>query len=541
MKGVVRKLLLVLCCALSLMACKNGGENSESWFSDLQTSTPTTTEEVREGLETLPEALELHSLELLEQFYATRNNEPAWNDEDVIAAFLDELEKAEDEGLTPSDYHGEQLQQLLQNTEDLGLEDRVKKEFLLTDSFLTYAEHLYYGKLEPQELYSLWGVHRKEIKTDSILQQALAKNELQQALESLKPTNEVYKGLKESLKEYRELKNKDSLAAKIPETGVLKPGEEDERVTAIASRLKQLGFLEESHIPGNIYGDTLKAAIERFQKEKELEPDGIIGTTTIRWLNMTNADLYKKILVNLERWRWYPRDLGEHYIMVNIPDFTLSVIKEGDTIRKHNVVAGSKARKTPVFTDTLQYIVINPEWNIPPTIQNQDVIPKASKDPSYLKNNNMTVTAPNGERLDPGSIDWSSQEVKSYRFSQSAGPANPLGRVKIIYPNQYLIYLHDTPAKALFERNDRAESSGCVRVENAIDLSAYVINDQEDWNLDRINKIISQGKTTQVKITQPIQVHHFYWTAWRNNGNTVFADDVYDLDAEVYEALAIAD
>src|SRR5690606_23786092 len=283
--------------------------------------------------------------------------------------------------------------------------------------------------------------------------------------------------------------------------------------------------------------EELEVAVKKFQEEKGLQADGKIGNSTLKELNLDNSDLYNKILVNLERWRWYPRDLGDHYIMVNVADFKLAVVKEGDTVRTHNVIAGSKERQTPVFTDTLEYIVINPQWNIPPTIQKEDIVPKASRNPSYLASNNISVTAPNGDALDPGSIDWTSSEVKNYRFSQSSGPSNPLGRVKIIYPNKYLIYLHDTPSKALFNRADRAESSGCVRVENAIDLAAYVVENQDSWDLEQIQKQIASGETKHVKIKRPIQVHHLYWTAWRGLEKTYFADDVYDLDKEVYEAL----
>lgn len=541
-KEVARNLLFVVFCLFSLWSCKNSNNNSDSWFSGFSSPPPATAEDVQEALITIASSEELFSSEDLEEFYAKRNYAPVWKEEDNTTTFLEELEKAEEEGLSPADYHGVQLQELLNNSDDLSPEERAKLELLLTDSFFKYGHDLFYGKTDPKQLYSLWGVYRKQIKLDSILDNATANTEIDEALQSLKPTNEIYTGLKKSLEEYRELKEKDTLATSVPEGKALEPGEKDERITQLATRLKQLGFLDKDYSPvENTYDDTLEAAIKKLQSERGLEADGIIGSTTLRAMNMTDTDRYNKILVNLERWRWYPRDLGEHYIMVNIPDFTLSVIKDGDTVRKHNVVAGSKARPTIVFTDTLQYIVINPTWNIPPTIQRQDVIPKASSNPSYLRNNNMTVTAPDGEQLDPGSIDWSSPEVKNYRFSQSAGPSNPLGRVKIIYPNQYLIYLHDTPAQGLFERNDRAESSGCVRVEDAVDLSAYVVNNQEDWNQEKIEQTIANGRTTQVEITQPIQVHHFYWTSWRADGKTIFADDVYDLDAEVFAALQQTD
>ena len=199
------------------------------------------------------------------------------------------------------------------------------------------------------------------------------------------------------------------------------------------------------------------------------------------------------------------------------------------------MVAGAPARQTPIFSDTLQYIVINPTWTVPPTIKAQDVIPKASRNPEYLKSHNMVVYDAAGNRLSPGEIDWG--KAANYTFVQRSGVANPLGRVKIIYPNRYLVYLHDTPSKGLFEENERAESSGCVRVENAVELAAYAISGQDDWNEEKIREVIGSGKTTQVKINRPISVHHFYWTAWRAGDKTVFTNDVYGLDQKILKGL----
>lgn len=533
----VVKFLLILVCTSSIFACKNGEENSGGLFSGGDELEPLSAEALENGLSTASEST-LNFPETIQEFYKSRSYAPVWNEKKVRETFLKQLSEAKAEGLSVTDYYSTDIQELLKISGEMTGDQRINLELLLTGSFFQYASDLFYGKVDPKELYSLWGLKRKDLNLINLLNEAAEGEGMAEALNSLKPAHPVYEGLKKSLAEYDALKAKDSTAVKIPEGEAIKPGARDERTPDIARRLSNLGYVQLDSLENDsLYSENLVAAVKTFQKEKGLEPDGVIGNSTLRAMNMDNSQVYNKIRVNLERWRWYPRDLGEHYILVNIPDFKLAVVKDGDTVRTHNVIAGSKQRQTPIFTDTLEYIVINPLWNIPPTIQKEDIIPKASRNPSYLSNNNMTVTGPDGDILDPGSIDWSSPEVRNYRFSQSAGPSNPLGRVKIIYPNKYIIYLHDTPSKALFNRVDRAESSGCVRVENAIDLAAYVVENQPDWSKKEIEQQIASGETKQVKITRPIQVHHLYWTAWRGRDKTYFADDVYDLDAEVYEAL----
>jgi len=506
--------------------------------SDYSIKLKTTSEKIQSALTKINSENALFEREALEEFYSSRNYSPAWTDADDLDSFYREVKNAEKEGLSFTDYHGEKLEELTAGKKSLQGTEAASLDIYLTDAFLAYARDLWTGKLDPRELHGLWGVSRKDQNFGQLLQDSVENNEIASILEGLKPSHEVYSQLKKSLQEYKKLKKNEPIREKISEGKLIKSGEKDKRLPLITKILRDLGQLTVSeNFNDSIYSEELQAAIKEFQKAKGLQVDGIIGNSTIAELNVTHKQRYKQILANLERWRWYPRDLGDHYILINIPDFKLAVVRNGVTVKEHNIIVGTRARPTPVFTDTLQYIVINPEWHIPPTIKTQDVIPKASQDPSYLRSHNMRVIGRDGETIDPSTIDWSSKEVSSYNFVQNAGPSNPLGRVKIIYPNDFLIYLHDTPAQALFSQNQRAESSGCVRVENALDLSAYVLENQEEWNQQRIEETIATGKTVQVKIDQPIQVHHFYWTAWRAVGKPVFVNDLYDLDRKIYTRL----
>lgn len=472
----------------------------------------------------------------LEEIYSQRDYRSLWTSGDAIYSFYNRLKKAEEEGLRFTDYHGQKIDSLLSNS-DLDGDNAARLDVLLSDAFLTYARHLYYGKLDPEELHDIWGISRQEKDISGLLTEGLENEDFEEIFEELEPKSEVYHGLKKSLAEYRELKNDTTNIQMISEGEIINPGDRDPRINQIAKRLQVLDYAN-AKVPGDsVYSEELVDVIREFQQSKSIQTDGIIGNSTISELNKGPQDRYLQILANLERWRWYPRDLGEHYIIINIPNFKLAVVKDGDTIREHNVIAGAKARQTPIFSDTINHLEINPTWTVPPTIKAKDVLPKVAEDPSYVSKNDMIVIAPNGEQVNPSSVNWDSEDAMNYTFTQRAGPANPLGRVKIMYPNEYLIYLHDTPAKSLFEQTDRAESSGCVRVEDAIGLSAYVVENQPEWNKNKIEEIIATGETTIVKVDRPIQVHHLYWTAWRAGGETVFTNDVYDLDKRIYTKL----
>ena len=526
-------LLVIFLC---LAGCK--GENNEPGSkaaSDL--ASENIAEASPEGIQTEISAKnDIFEGGLLEKIYSERGYESLWRDGEHIYDFYNSLAKADAEGLNFQDYHGEEIDRLLA-AGDLDEKEAARLDLLLSDAFLTYARHLYYGKLDPAELNEFWGVKKEEKDLASLLKKAVKNGNFEEILEDLKPKHQVYRDLKKSLAEYEELKEEKGSAEKIPEGEVIKPGDKDARIPAIAKRLSALEVEVDTSAIDSTYSEALVAAIKQFQQSKSIQTDGIIGNSTISELNKGPKDRYLQILANLERWRWYPRDLGEHYIMVNIPHFRLAVVKEGDTIREHNVIAGAKERQTPIFSDTVDHLVINPTWTVPPTIKTKDVLPKMAADPSYLQRNNMALTGPNGEAVSPSSVNWNSDAAKNYTFTQRAGPSNPLGRVKIMYPNKYLIYLHDTPAKSLFSQTDRAESSGCVRVENALDLAAYVVENQSEWTKEKIEKTVASGETTTVKVDRPIQVHHFYWTAWRAGGETVFTNDVYDLDKKIYSRL----
>ena len=317
---------------------------------------------------------------------------------------------------------------------------------------------------------------------------------------------------------------------------MIRPGENARTIPLISKRLHRLQYLE-NFIDSTNYDQPIQDAIKNFQRDHGLELDGIIGKSTISELNKTNQERLQQVMVNMERWRWYPRDLGEQYLLINIANFELQLIKNGETKETRRIMVGTKSRKTPVFSHKIEYVVLNPTWTIPPTIRKRDVIPGMRKSKDYLAKKNIDVYS-SGKRVDPSSIDWNSSEPYNYTYMQEPGPTNPLGIVKIIYPNEYLIYLHDTPSKSLFSKNSRAQSSGCVRVEGALDLAKYLLDDQPEFSSEKIDEILASGKTTEIPVNKEVNVHHFYWTTFQKNDSLYFINDIYERDQKIWEALS---
>jgi murein L,D-transpeptidase YcbB/YkuD len=284
----------------------------------------------------------------------------------------------------------------------------------------------------------------------------------------------------------------------------------------------------------NIYDETTFNAVKNFQSRHGLAPDGVIGKGTIASLNFTKQKRKEQIIANMERWRWYPRNFEKEYLIINIPDYSLTVIKDKDTIRSHRIIVGKASRSTPILSSKLSYVVFNPTWTVPPTILKEDVIPAATKNRGYFASKNLTIYE--GSTIVSPS-DWIPSKGKSYRYVQAPGSTNSLGLVKIMFPNRFSVYLHDTNTRGYFERENRSLSSGCVRVQNPFELTEYLLSDSINWNKEKIDEVLAESKTKNVNFTKPIYLHLLYWTAWSDKNLLIFRDDIYGLDAELYKKL----
>jgi murein L,D-transpeptidase YcbB/YkuD len=242
----------------------------------------------------------------------------------------------------------------------------------------------------------------------------------------------------------------------------------------------------------------------------------------------------EQLEMNLERWRWAPRDLGDRYVLINVPAYQMQVM-EGDTpVLAMRIIVGASETQTPLFSDEMTYVVFSPYWNIPSSILAEETLPRVAKDPEYLQRNNIEVVGTSGDGVvDASSIDWSDEEAtKGLRFRQAPGPENALGLVKFIFPNHFNVYLHDTPGDKLFFEDERALSHGCIRVEQPVALATYVLREQPQWTEPRIRKAMSQQHEQTVKLKDGLPVHIGYWTAWADaDGKTVtYTDDPYGID-----------
>jgi L,D-transpeptidase YcbB len=380
----------------------------------------------------------------------------------------------------------------------------------------------------------LWRLKRQKIDFQKKLASAIDSGMIQEQLAEFAPANPEYLRLKDAYKNYIAIAEAGGWKS-LPTTLTLKKGDRSPQLAALAARLHATGDLRSKGSAELVYGEELAEAVAHFQRRHGLEPDGVVGRRVVAEMNVPVASRIRQLELNLERWRWLPRDLGERYIFVNVPEYRLE-IREGPRIAlSMNVITGAKDTPTPIFSDTMTHIVFSPYWNVPDGIASGETIPAVQADPSFLDRNQIEVVGTSGKVVDPSTIDWSATTDEGefpYRFRQRPGSSNSLGLVKFMFPNEYDVYLHDTPADMLFKRTVRALSHGCVRVEQPQQLAEYLLKDQPEWTSERITEAMHAGEERHVKLWRPISVHLMYWTARVHEDGTVhFRPDVYGRDS----------
>ncbi len=292
-----------------------------------------------------------------------------------------------------------------------------------------------------------------------------------------------------------------------------------------------------------MFDDALEKAVIMFQKLHGLKTDGIMGHMTLKALSVPAETRARQIEINMERMRWISRNPGQRYIKVNIADFTLDVVEKDHPVLSMKVVVGEPFWHTPVFSAKMTHLVLNPSWNVPRSIAIAEIIPKIQKNMNYLKKENMKVIKgweDKAGEIDPETVDWEAMNADTfnYRLRQEPGPLNPLSQIKFMFPNQFGVYLHDTPSKGLFERNIRSFSHGCIRLEKPLELAEYVLKKDPKWTRDKIVSEIKEVKEKEVGLPEPIYVHILYLTAWVDENSLLnFRDDIYGRDKKLGEAL----
>ncbi|WP_300465436.1 L,D-transpeptidase family protein [Desulfobacula sp.] len=484
--------------------------------------------------------------------YHESGAEPLWVSEDGpgmrAGIILKYLKNAGNEGLDPDDYQVETIADLWT---DPNLESLAKLDTLLTYNMVKYVHDVSYGQLKPYivnpELFAEAG--ERGFDPLAMIETILATENLDAFFQSLPPHHRQYRGLRKGLLHYGRLKYSGQWQM-LSDSKSIRPGDEDERIVAIRKRIALLenASMEDSKTGNSsVYDDTLLEKVVLFQQNHGLYQDGILGRNTIRELNISPEDRLTQIKVNMARWRWQDHSLGDKYILVNIANYRLYTYAAGELEFSLPVIVGKFQHQTPVFSDRIKYLELNPYWNVPPSIARNEDLPELRKNPNYLVEKNIRLFSnwqEDGVELDSTVIDWgrvSPTEMARFKLRQDPGPTNALGRVKFVFPNRYAVYLHDTPAKNLFSEQKRSFSHGCIRVSEPEKLAVFLLDAEgSEWNSARVNDLINLGKRTVLKIHPPIHVHITYQTAWVDKDDQIiFNGDVYGRDEKLYKALFI--
>lgn len=466
------------------------------------------------------------------KFYQNNQNKTFWMDFNCRESLLTLFKNAAEEGLNPADFESKNMDRLEQSAGSLSNKELINYDVLLTENLNRYIHKIAIGSLNPKELYADWDLKPNKVNPLQLLLNFQKKDSFDYAVNEVKPPHLIYKKLKKALQLINQYRDKTFSTLEIQEKIVL--NDTNPLLPEIKNRLVYWKDLKQPDTLTSIYDATTKAAVKRFQSRHGLAPDGVIGKGTIYALNFTKKGRKEQIIANMERWRWYPRNFEKEYLIVNIPNYSLELVRDKDTVRSHRVIVGKIKRNTPILSSKLSYVVFNPTWTLPPTILKEDVIPAATKDRNYFAAKNMTIYQ--GSTL-ISAEDWNPAKAKSYRYIQKPGSFNSLGLVKIMFPNRFSVYLHDTNSRGYFSRENRSLSSGCVRVQDPFILTEHLIDDSEKWPQDSIKKVIEREKTLNVTFKKDIYLHLLYWTAWSDGNTLKFRTDIYNLDADLYKKL----
>lgn len=452
------------------------------------------------------------------------------------------------EGLNPEEYHLERLRELLDRgrsgTSFRSSGDLVELEILLTDAFLMLGAHLVSGRVDPATFDREWSAVRREVDLVQTLSLETTRGGIRKSLSSLLPDHAGYFRLRKMGEQYRQLVEAGGWQA-VSDGPALRVGDRGVRVAELQRRLSvtEDNDLQSLGSAAPIFDERLERAVQGFQNRHGLEEDGVVGAKTLAAVNVSAEERLQQIYLNLERWRWLPQSLGERYVLVNLPAFDLRAVEERSVVLEMRVVVGRRYRRTPVFSDTIRYLVFNPYWDIPTSIAVLDKLPEVQKDSFYLEGQGIRVFsgwAADQQEIDPSAVDWQALGPGNfpYRLRQDPGPLNALGRVKFMFPNRFNVYLHDTPGREVFKRADRDISSGCIRLEKPLELAQLLLRDNPDWRAESIEEFLRDYRERTVRLATPWPVHLLHWTAWVDEEQVPhFRSDLYERDRKLAAAL----
>jgi murein L,D-transpeptidase YcbB/YkuD len=503
---------------------------------------PTTLEGLMQQLATQGEVYiagaTVYDLPVTQQIYAENAYTPAWTNPVALQELAAAIDEAEREGMNPIDYHQLPIRGLLDGTVTL---DDASRDLLLTDSLLRLTYHYAFGKVDPKTYVESWNFDRTLPQVDPVqwTRGMISNGGITAALQRLKPTSPMYALLVHALTQYRAIDAAGGWGT-IDPGPTLRLGDTGPRVAQMRQRLKAEGDLAEDSSPNpELFDDTLAQATIRFQRRHHLDADGIVGKQTWAAMNVPVEQRIGQIRVNLERARVL-QDIPSTAVVVDIAGFEVSLYRDGQRLLRSRAQVGRPYRSTPTFRDEISYIEFNPTWTVPPSILKHDTLPEIKRDPGYLQRKNMQVLTRDGTVVNPASVNWQLYPGRGFPYilRQQPGPNNSLGRLKIMFPNEHMVYLHDTPSRELFSRSERTFSSGCIRVEEVLELAQFLLDDPA-WDQAAIAKVIAEGKTRRVSLRQPIPIYLVYWTVEvQEDGAVHFKRDPYLRDDAMIDVLS---
>jgi L,D-transpeptidase YcbB len=498
----------------------------------------------------------------LKDLYVAQGYRTLWFADDgapteLAKAMVGMVEKADEDGLEPSRYTPSVLKSIVSGNKFL---PEVDADLFLSHAFLQYLSDASTGMITPKKLEPEVPMTPRKVDVIASLLSIIASDDVASGISSILPPHPEYTALKKALAKYKCIREYGGWV-RIPNGKTILPGAKDPRISLIAKRLNQEGYLRQGFTlqhPSSLeledegleYTGDLIDAVMAFQENHGLNADAVLGPDTIAELNVPVSERIEQIRINLERWRWMPQDFGHKHVRINIAGFELTAYRGENKELQMRTVVGKNYRQTPMFSSHMTDIIFNPFWHVPGSIAKDIVLPEMVKDPEYYKKGRFEFFERGEDKqlkpVDPETIDFTNLDPAntSYILRQKPGAHNALGRIKFNIDNPWSIYVHDTSDPQLFMRESRTLSSGCIRIEHPLDLAYFLLENDAEWNKDKINNEYEHSKRKSVKVALPekVDVHIHYWTAWVNDkGDVQFRKDVYGQDEAIKKSLYFSD
>jgi len=428
--------------------------------------------------------------------------------------------------------------------------DKVNLEFKITQLYKGYTDYAYFGSinwgafqarianLKVNDVSTEWVLHRPDAHPVKMLEKVVFGASLKQLFDAVQPTAYNYKALQKELSKYLKIREEGGWEP-VYLSRKLNPGKRDRGVYSLRERLRATGDYvgcDESDEEDR-YDKCLQSAVKKFQTRNALKADAVVGPVTVRVLNISLDDRITTMRLNLDRLKWSKVREAKRHVIINIPDFNLYFEEEGKLIQKMKVIVGTPKNPTPIFSDMVEMIVLNPYWNIPKSIIQKEMIPKLMRNPNAMARKGIEIHTGWGkdaQKISGGSVNWSKyrySKTMPYRFAQVPGYKNALGKVKFLFPNKFSVYMHDTPTKPLFKKNKRAFSHGCIRLEKPRELLRTFSTFNDNIDFDKSQTILKGKKNAYLKLQEKVPIDVVYLTAWVDfEGKLQFRNDIYHYD-----------